>query len=62
MSALWSREPVLTLAVVQALIGLLVSFGVDLTGDQTAAIMGVSAAVLGWVARTRVSPVVPPPS
>lgn len=57
MSALWSREPVLTLAVVQAALGLLLAFGVPLSEGQVGAIMALTAAVLGWVARQRVTPV-----
>lgn len=56
---MFNREPILWLAAVQALIALVTSFGFDMTGEQTGAIMAVSAAVLGLVARRRVSPVVP---
>lgn len=50
------NEPVLVTALVQAVLGLIVAFGVDLTGEQTAAVLAVTAAVLGFVARSRVSP------
>lgn len=56
MKALMEREPVMTMAVVQAALALAVSFGLDLTGDQVAAIMAFSAAVLGWIARSKVAP------
>jgi uncharacterized membrane protein len=56
---MWGREPVLILAVVQAVLGLLVAFGFNLSGEQVAAVMAVTAAVLGFVARSRVSPAVP---
>lgn len=56
---MFNREPVLWLAAVQAAIGFVTAFGLDLSGDQTAAIMGASAALLGLIARRRVSPIVP---
>lgn len=56
---MFNREPVLWLAAVQAVTGLLISFGFDLSGEQTAGIMSVTAALLGLIARKRVSPVVP---
>lgn len=61
MSSIFSREPVLTLAVVQATLGLLAAFGLNMTGEQVGAIMAFTAAILGWVARRSVSPVVPEP-
>lgn len=51
-----SQEPVLVLAVVQAILALAVSFGLGLTGEQVGAILAVSAAVLGLIARQRVTP------
>jgi hypothetical protein len=50
------REPVLILAVVQAVVYLVTEFGVDLTDRQQAAILGVVAAVLTLVARQSVTP------
>jgi hypothetical protein len=58
---MFNREPILWLAAVQALIAIVTSFGLDLNGQQTGAIMAVTAALLGLVARQRVSPVVPEP-
>lgn len=49
-------EPVLVTGLVQAVIGLIVAFGVGLTGEQTAAILAVTAAVLALVARSKVTP------
>lgn len=49
-------EPVLVTALVQAVIGLIVAFGVGLTGEQTAAILAVTAAALALVARSKVTP------
>ena len=50
------REPVIILAVVQAFLGLVIAFGFDMDGEQVAAIMAVSAAILGFVARKKVTP------
>lgn len=58
-AGIWSRivdEPVLTLAVIQAGLALAVGFGLRWTGDQVALTVTFSAAVLGWVARSRVTP------
>ena len=52
----WDREPVLILGLVQAAIALGVSFGLNLDGIQTGAIMAFSAAVLSVLARSKVSP------
>jgi len=57
MTDLWGREPAMVLAFVQALIVLLVSFGLKLTTDQTAAILALTAVVLGLLTRSRVNPV-----
>lgn len=51
------REPALTLAVVQALLALVLAFGVDLTVEQTGAILAVTAAALGYATRQQVTPV-----
>lgn len=51
------NEPVLTVALVEAIVALVVAFGVDLSGEQIGAIMAVTSAALGWVARQRVTPV-----
>lgn len=53
---MFKREPVLWMAVVQALLGVVVAFGVGLSADQTAAIMAATAAVLALVTRTQVTP------
>lgn len=53
------REPVQTAAVVTAIVGLAVAFGLNLSEEQTAAISGAVAVILGWVARAAVSPVAP---
>jgi hypothetical protein len=51
------NEPVLATALIQALLILAVSFGLDLSDAQQAAILGLSAAVLAVVARSKVTPV-----
>lgn len=56
MTNLWGREPVMILAMVQSLLGLVMSFGIGLNEAQVGAIMGFTAAVLGFVARSQVSP------
>jgi hypothetical protein len=57
--ALWGREPAMLLALVQALLALVVAFGLNLAPDQIGAILAVTAVVLGLITRSRVSPVSP---
>lgn len=54
---LWGREPAAVLALVQAVIVLAVTFGLRLTPEQTAAILALTAIVLGLITRSRVTPV-----
>jgi hypothetical protein len=56
MGTIWGREPAMIVAAVQAIIVLLVSFGLQLTTEQTAAILAVTAVVLGLITRSQVSP------
>lgn len=51
------NEPVLVTALMQAALGLLLAFGLDLSNEQVGSIMAVTAAGLAFVARSRVSPV-----
>jgi hypothetical protein len=51
------REPVLFLAVVQAIVTLVTAFGLNLDGQQVAAINLVTIAILSLIARARVTPV-----
>jgi hypothetical protein len=53
---IWNREPVMALAVIQTVVALAVSFGLELSGEQVGAITAASAAVLGFIARSRVTP------
>lgn len=57
---LWDRlrlEPVMVLALVEATLALVASFGLELTGEQTGALMAFAAIVVGLIARSRVVPV-----
>lgn len=56
MGNLWNREPTMILATLQALIALGISFGLGLTAEQVGAIMAASAAVLGLITRSQVTP------
>ena len=57
MGTLFGREPAMFLAVLQAVLGAVIVFGFDLSGDQAVTIMAVAATVLGLVTRSQVSPV-----
>lgn len=50
-------EPVLVTALVQAVIVVAASFGLDLTPEQSGGIVLLSGALLAFVARSKVSPV-----
>lgn len=50
------NEPALVVGVLQAVLALAVSFGLDLSADQVGGIMAVSAAVLAVLVRSRVTP------
>lgn len=59
-AGIWLRivaEPVMTQALVQAFLAMLVGFGLPVTTQQMALMWAFSAALLGWVARQRVTPV-----
>lgn len=49
-------EPALVAAVVQAVLALVVAFGLPLTDEQVGAILALSAAVLGLFVRAKVVP------
>ncbi len=53
---IWGREPAMVLGLVQAVIALVVAFGLSLAPDQIGAILAVTAVVLGLITRSRVSP------
>jgi hypothetical protein len=54
-------EPALVLALVQAAIALLVSFGLELSSQQVGSIVAFTAAALAVFLRRHVSPVAPAP-
>lgn len=49
-------EPVLVTALVTAVLGLLVAFGLELTDEQVGSILAVVGALLAIVARRKVTP------
>lgn len=49
-------EPALVSGAIQALLGLLLAFGVNLSNEQTGAILAVTAAVLALITRATVTP------
>jgi hypothetical protein len=53
------REPVLTVGLLEAVLAVAVAFGLDLTPEQTAAVLGLAAAALAFAvgARAAVTPV-----
>lgn len=51
---MFKREPAMILAAIQAAIALFVAFGIELSGEQTGAILAISAAILGLVTRQSV--------
>lgn len=61
-TGVFGREPVLYLALVKALVVLALALGLALSPELTAAILLLTEAVLAFLARGRVTPVVPPPS
>lgn len=53
---LWGREPAMIVALVQAIIVLAISFGLQMTPEQQGAILAITAVVLGLITRSQVSP------
>lgn len=57
---MWDRfydEPALTLAAFQATIALAVGFGMPVTSEQIGLLVACTAALLGWITRSNVTPV-----
>jgi uncharacterized membrane protein YgaE (UPF0421/DUF939 family) len=50
------NEPVLIQSLVQAVLGLFLAFGVNLSNEQTGSIMAVVAVILAIIARMFVTP------
>jgi hypothetical protein len=53
--SIWKKEPALLLGVIQALIVLGVAFGLQLTAEQTGAILAVLAALIALLTRQQVA-------
>jgi hypothetical protein len=56
VQSMLQQEPVLTLAVVQAGVACAVGFGLNWSGEQVALFVSFMAAILGWIARSEVTP------
>lgn len=52
-----NEEPALAAGLVQAVLATAVAFGLNLTDEQVAVLLGLSAAILAFAVRRRVSPV-----
>ena len=50
-------EPVMAGAIVNIIVALTAVFGFELTAQQTAGLMSLTIFILGWIARSRVTPV-----
>ena len=53
---MFNKEPAVIIGLVQTVLALVVSFGLDLSTDQVGSIMALSAAVLAFVTRSQVVP------
>lgn len=53
---IFNREPAAILAVVQTVLALIIAFGLDLSSGQVGGVLAVSAAVLGLITRSQVTP------
>lgn len=53
---LWKREPALFYGLVNTVLALVLAFGVELSTEQTGAILAVTSAVLALVTRANVTP------
>lgn len=53
---IWKREPALFYGLVNTVLALVLAFGVDLSTEQTGAILAVTSAVLALVTRRAVTP------
>jgi len=57
MKDAWNREPAMFLGVIQALLSLFISFGLNLKTEQTGAILTFSAVLIAFITRSQVVPV-----
>lgn len=53
---LWKREPALFYGAVNSVLALVLAFGVDLSTEQTGAILAVTSALLALITRAQVTP------
>ena len=53
---IFKREPALFLGLIQTVLALVLAFGVDLSTEQTGAILAVTAAALALITRQNVTP------
>lgn len=53
---IWKREPALFYGLVNTILALVLAFGVDLTTEQTGAILAVTSALLALITRSQVTP------
>lgn len=53
---IWKREPALFYGLVNTVLALILAFGVDLSTEQTGAILAVTSAVLALITRAKVTP------
>lgn len=58
----WDAEPALLMGAVHAFVTLAVAFGLELSGEQIAAISAAVAAVLAVVVRSQVTPTTDTPA
>lgn len=56
ITRIWQNEPALVLGVVQAVLAATVTFGLDLTDEQLAALVAVIAAIQAVAVRRNVQP------
>lgn len=57
MKNLWNREPAAIIAALQTLLAVAITFGLNLSAEQVGGILAATAAVLGLITRSQVSPV-----
>lgn len=57
LSSIWDREPAVFMALVSSGIALVSAFGLQLTGEQVGAITSFTAVVVGFITRSKVTPV-----
>lgn len=53
---LWNNEPILVLAIVNALVGIGVAYGINVDAPTKAAIVAVLTFVFGLIGRSQVTP------